>query len=471
MKWWSGFILILNFSLVIQSALTENWLHLRSVRKIGVLISDLEEIKGWILNARDLGLSYQQSGEKWEIKEADKLLKNAEKDLRKLIKKDEYCRECYELLSETLFYKSYFQFEKNYDDCIDISKKGLEIFPENPTLYFYLGYAHYNTGEYAEACKSLNTFLIMSSGNPGSEAQVHLVLNDAHQRFLNGWNKQVDFYQSRDARIDVYDQSRNAFYTAFQITPEWELNAGQQAFNQLASEAPEYRDPEVQQYLENLVSKLVNNTPGPYSNYKITILESEQINAVTPPGHIIIYTGLLQFAENESQLAGVLAHEMAHNFGHHAGTRFIKGLRTQSIANAIYASLNNEQQWIQLATQLAGQIGVGLFQKAHSRETEKEADLYGAHIMFNAGYNPASLSEFFLKLYELNPKQPAKFLSTHPPSPDRALYLTEYLESFPMNREMKIDSEEFQRIKSRFGPIGGDGKSKSGLLPPVIKNK
>jgi Zn-dependent protease with chaperone function len=74
---------------------------------------------------------------------------------------------------------------------------------------------------------------------------------------------------------------------------------------------------------------------------------------------------------------------------------------------------------------MLAQFGIGLFLNAYSRHEEKEADLYAAHIMFNAGWNPTAMSLTFLKMYKLHPKQPVKFLSTHPPIQDRADYLTE----------------------------------------------
>jgi len=83
--------------------------------------------------------------------------------------------------------------------------------------------------------------------------------------------------------------------------------------------------------------------------------------------------------------------------------------------------------------------------------------------MFNAGYNPTAASGFFLKMYKANPKQPIKFLSTHPPVPDRATYVTDYLESFPLDRELTIDSPAFQKLKARLSPAA-PGR---GALPPL----
>jgi predicted Zn-dependent protease len=88
--------------------------------------------------------------------------------------------------------------------------------------------------------------------------------------------------------------------------------------------------------------------------------------------------------------------------------------------------------------------------RGYSRGQEKEADRYGTHIAFNAGYNPTFMTKFFLRLYESNPKSPWKLLATHPPTTERIEYTTQYLEAFPLDTEMQIDSQEFKDMKARL---------------------
>ena len=442
----------------------------RDYEKLNSENNELDEAQVLIDEGRELGLFYLDTQDKKARDRSKKNFKRAEKILKGLLKKKKACQGCMELLVETYFYQGYFKYSKNYDKCIKVSEKGMEIFPESAWISFYQGYAYYNEGDFAEASKSLNYYLILSSGNPEAEEKVKQILDHAYHEFLNGWNKQEEFYASKDSRIDVYNQQSYTFQTVFQVTPQWEMNAGNEAYNQLTAQAQIYYDPEVQNYLEDLVYKLTAKTPGPYSNYKVTVVNSPAINAVTPPGHIIIYTGLLGFAETEAQLVGVLAHELAHNHGHHAGKRFISALRTQSYIDIINNALVNEKKWIKDVASVTTLLGKDLFLKAYGRGKEKEADLYGAHIMFNAGYSPTALSEFFLKLYKHNPKQPAKFLSTHPPSSDRAIYLTDYIESFPLDREMKMDSEAFQRVRAKFA-TNRVIRNNRDVLPPTIKNR
>jgi len=410
-----------------------------------------EQAPALIEQARQAGANYLQSKDKKAKEAAKKNLERAEKILRNGFKQDANCEKCMENLVVVYFYQSYFGVSGDYGECIKTAKQGLERFPANGYMAFIKGFAHYNLQQYGEASKAFSRYLASKPGNSPTEQQARAVLQDTQQRFLTLWYRQADFYNSIESRIEQYSGFQKV--VLFQVTPEWELGLGARAFAQLTQASPTLQDPEVQTYVESLVTRLTSRTRGPAYNFKVTILNSPLINAVTVPGHVFVYTGLLASVESEAELAGVLGHEIAHTYGHHAARRFIKAYHAQMIAAAIAAAINPQGQVAQLATQLTSQIGINLFLLAYDRHEEKEADLYGAHLMFNAGYNPTSLSEFFLKMYKANAKQPITFFSTHPPYPDRATYLTDYLESFPLDREMQIDSRAFQQMKSKLAPL------------------
>lgn len=161
--------------------------------------------------------------------------------------------------------------------------------------------------------------------------------------------------------------------------------------------------------------------------------------------------------------------ELSHNYGHHAARQLIKAYQAQSIAAAAAQKLNPQSDTSQLLTKIAAGIGVGLFMNAYSRFEESEADRYGAHMLYNAGYNPTGMTSFLLKMYRQQPRQPIKFLSTHPPLPDRVDQLAEYLEAFPLDQELAVDSETFQKIVvARFGNSTSAAPSAGlALLPPM----
>jgi predicted Zn-dependent protease len=420
-----------------------------------------------IQQARKDGLDYLNSKDDRTKKSAKKGLDEAEKLLKKALKDDQSCEKCYELLTAAHLYQTYFGFSKDYDDCLKVADSGLARFPSNARMTYLKGYALYNAGRHSESIKYLNQFLSMPVPEE-TAASVKKILADSQAKFLASWNRHANYYQSKDSKIFGFNQQTGRQEPVFAVTKEWEMNLGSMGFNAIAGQAPKVEDPEVKAYVQKLVDRLVTKSPGSPFEYRLTIVNSPEVNAVTPPGHVIVYTGLLAFAENESELAGVLSHELAHNYAHHQARAVLSKYKNQSIANAIVAAVAPQGGWGQLAAGMGSAFIVELFARSYSRSEEKEADLYGSHIMFNAGYNPTSLSNFFLKMYKANPKQPLKLLSTHPPVPDRTIYLTEYLESFPLDREMQMDSLDFQNMKKRLArlvPMNQPTGAGRGVLP------
>lgn len=427
------------------------WLLLSSAVPPAATAQDLAvKAEGLLLHARDQGLSYFNSKDEKAKKSAKKELEEVEQLLKDGVKREPERERYWELLAAAYFYQAYFVFAKNYDDCIETAQAGLKRFPANSKLSYYQGYAHYNSKEYPEALKSFNRYLMAPSGDSARDAQVRQLQQGSQEQFLGNWNQQASFYQSRESRIEKLDPQTYKQVTVFQATRDWELELGSQGFTALTANAPKLEDQELQTYLEGVVERLLSKNPGSPFEFKLTVINSPLVNAVTPPGHIIVFSGLLGFAENESELAGVLAHELAHNYAHHQARAGIKAILLQGSAAALTQLINPKSNAAKIGLAVGTGLGVTLFMRAYSRFEEKEADLYASHMMFNAGYNPTAASGFFLKMYKANPKQPIKFLSTHPPVPDRATYLTDYLESFPLDRELSIDSPAFQKLKKRF---------------------
>lgn len=426
--------------------------------------ASLGTLEQQIQQARAQGLQFLQTQDDRAKKAAKKTLDEAEKVLKDEIKRTPGCDKCNELLVATYFYQTYFGFSRNYDDCLKLAEQATKQFPTNGRIAYFRGYALYNTFQFAEANKAFKTALL--SVDPQTAAQITQILQASQQQFLTNWNRQANYYQSKESRIEVAQGFQ--MVTAFQVTPEWEMQLGGQGFAALTANAPKVVDAEIQTYLQNLTTRLLSKSPGSPFNYQITVVNSPEVNAVTPPGHIIVYTGLLAFADNEAQLAGVLAHELAHNYGHHQARAVIKNYYAQSIANAALRAINPQNATAQIFASLGANIGLSLFSRAYSRFEEKEADHYGAHIMYNAGYSPLDASAFFLKMSKASGRQPQKFLSTHPPLMDRADYLADYLESFPVEgREFRVDSEEFKKIKARLVPSQPQQRTPGrGVLPP-----
>lgn len=448
-----------------QTSLGEPDFAQRSVTLIAAQDS-LAQAESMIQQGRQQGLDFLNSKDERSKKASKKNLEDAEKIVKKALKDSPSCEKCYELLTNANFFQTYFGFSKDYDDCLKIAAEGLAKFPSNGRLAYLRGYAFYNSGQYSEANKSLKS--AVSNVDPQTTAQINQVLQLSQQAFLTNWNRQANYYQSKESRIERYNPQTFKNEIAFQVTPEFEYQLGASGFAALTNNAQTLNDPEIQTYLENLVNRIVSKSPGSNFSYKVTLVNSSDINAVTPPGHIIVYTGLLAFAENEAQLAGVLSHELAHNYAHHQARAVIKNFQAQMVANAILGAINPQNATAQILASLGTNIGLTLFSRAYSRFEEKEADHYGAHLMFNAGYSPLDASSFFLNMSKAGMKNPPKFLSTHPPILERANYVMDYLDSFPSEgREFRTDSEDFKKIKARIAPAQQKGVAPGrGVLPP-----
>jgi predicted Zn-dependent protease len=411
-------------------------------------------------SAKQSGQMFLQSKNDASRKDCKHKLEQAEKLLKKLVEKNTGCEECVQTLGSIYFLQAYFGISKNFDEAIDLLRRAHAQFPQNSTIAYTLGFAYYNSWNFAAAIPMLNTFLMMRSNDPGKVEYARTLLNSSHQYFLTQWNRQADFYNTQEARIIRMNPQTFQNELLFQVTPDWESQLGAQSFQHLRSSGQDVNDPELQMYLQQLVQRMVEKSPGPPFQYQITVLENPAVNALAMPGHIIINSGLIHFAENESELVAILGHELAHNYGHHAARRVIKAYQAQMVTNAVISAINPQSFTSQFIAGLVGQIGIGIFVNAYNRFEESEADRYGAHIAFNAGYSPTSMSSFFLRLYAANPKQPIKWLSTHPPLPNRIEDLTAYLESFPLEGEKRLNSEAFQKIKARYAPPANS-------LPPL----
>jgi len=137
----------------------------------------------------------------------------------------------------------------------------------------------------------------------------------------------------------------------------------------------------------------------------------------TPGGYIYFYTGIIKSLDNEAQLAGVMAHEMAHAAQRHSTDQLTKVYGIQLLAGVLLG--NNPSALAQIASNLAQ----GLSSLAFSRKAEYEADEYAVKYLYKTSYDALSLADFFVKIEGL--PRPPSFLSTHPSPEDRVAKITE----------------------------------------------
>jgi predicted Zn-dependent protease len=232
-----------------------------------------------------------------------------------------------------------------------------------------------------------------------------------------------------------------------------DVKLGRQAAQEAESQFPLLRDETVRGYVENVGRRLVTNIPSQFQhrefNYYFKVVNARDINAFAlPGGPMYVNRGMIEAARTEGEMAGVMAHEIAHVALRHGTAQATKGQKYGTLA-AIAG----------IAGTIFGGAGVGQLAQApfavyllkFSREYETEADILGAQIMAQAGYDPRDLANMFRTL-EQQGAGGGGFLSDHPSPSDRYARINreaQYLRVAPSN-----DSREFARIQSRLRGYG-----------------
>ena len=233
------------------------------------------------------------------------------------------------------------------------------------------------------------------------------------------------------------------------VSIEQEIEIGRQANAQLLKQAPELRDPEVSEYIRSIGRRLVSVAPGPKYPYTFRVLNYREVNAFAlPGGPIWVHQGVLRTATNESQVAGVLAHEVAHIAQRHAADQLTASIVT-NLGLGLFSALLGNSGGADAARSAAGLLADGAFLK-FSRDDEREADLVGLRMMSRAGWDGRGMVELFETLRRearSNPRALEVYFSSHPPPQDRIKELQSHMARHAGGRR---DSGQFQAIKARL---------------------
>src|SRR5216684_8267249 len=177
-----------------------------------------------------------------------------------------------------------------------------------------------------------------------------------------------------------------------------EVQAGQQAASQVSHKLPLLPDSDpITRYVQHLGAQLASHAPGEKWPYSFHVVNQKEINAFAlPGGPVYVNLGTIQAADNEAELAGVMAHEISHVVQRH-GTRQATKQMAAQLPLAILGGLMGRGALSQ-AAQLGISFGVGSYFLKNSRQAEREADLLGTDIMYDSGFDPHAMSQFFTKL-------------------------------------------------------------------------
>ena len=236
---------------------------------------------------------------------------------------------------------------------------------------------------------------------------------------------------------------------------EREIALGKGAAQEVEKSAKMITDPVVTEYVNRVGQNLVRNSDAKVP-FTIKVIDSDEINAFAlPGGFFYVNSGLILHADEEAELAGVMAHEIAHVAARH-GTR--------------QATKGEIIQWASIPLILLGPggwAGYGLYQGLNlaipigflkfTRDAEREADYLGLQYMYKAGYDPNAFVSFFEKIEAEERRHPGsipKVFSTHPPTPERVQKAqTEIATILPTRDEYIVTTSEFDIVKARLGRI------------------
>ena len=233
-----------------------------------------------------------------------------------------------------------------------------------------------------------------------------------------------------------------------------EVQAGQQAAAQVERQLPILPDSDpVTIYVQRLGRQLAAHAPGEKWPYSFHVVNQKEINAFAlPGGPVFVNLGTIQAADNEAELAGVIAHEISHVVQRH-GTRAASKQMAAQLPLAILGGVMGEGALAQM-TQMGLSFGVGSYFLRNSRKAESEADLLGTDIMYDSGFNPRAMSDFFNKLERQGGvARGPQFLSDHPDPGNRAEAVAKEVATLPRKTSYRTDSAEFREIKERVGGL------------------
>jgi predicted Zn-dependent protease len=231
------------------------------------------------------------------------------------------------------------------------------------------------------------------------------------------------------------------------VSQQEEIRLGKELSAEIEKEQPVLNNPALERYISDIGRRIASQTESPDLPYTFKIIENDEVNAFAlPGGPIYVNTGLLEYADNEAELASVMAHEIAHITQRHATEQLTTSVGVQLLTQILLGE--NPAA----TTALAGDIATSLGMLKFSRSDELEADRMGTQYMFKAGYNPTAMINMQRKLAQLQESNPSKVLSwfsTHPMSQARIDAVAREIAQLPPGRQVSYYPERYQALMDR----------------------
>jgi predicted Zn-dependent protease len=232
------------------------------------------------------------------------------------------------------------------------------------------------------------------------------------------------------------------------VSEPQELEMGAQFASQLDSELSFIDDPEVVGYIDTLGQSIARASQRNNIPYRFRVVNTDEVNAfAVPGGYLFVNRGLIEAADTESELAGVLGHEIGHVVGRHSARQITQQYGMSAIAGIL---LGKDPSML---AQITAQFAATGAMMSYSRSMESEADTYGVQELYDAGIDPSGLATFFDKLVEMRGgaggSKLEMFFSTHPDPGARAVTVRSMIANLPPKANLRKDSPQFHTVKSK----------------------
>ncbi|MCL6481528.1 MAG: M48 family metalloprotease [Firmicutes bacterium] len=233
------------------------------------------------------------------------------------------------------------------------------------------------------------------------------------------------------------------------FSEEQDIQLGRQVAQDAERQLPMLNHDRVNGYLQQLGSRLAARAPFYPYPYTFKAVNDRSINAFAlPGGPIYVHRGVIEAADNEAQLAGVLAHEIAHVALRHGTNQATKAYAWQ-LGLGLFGGVVGSDSIGAVLAQLGAGFAANSVLLKYSRDAERQADVLGTQILYDVGYDPRAMVQFFEKIEaERKGSGPPEFFSSHPKPENRAERVSEEIEKLGgLPRNYRRDSSEFQEVK------------------------
>lgn len=235
------------------------------------------------------------------------------------------------------------------------------------------------------------------------------------------------------------------------FSPEQDIQLGEASAEEIMRQVVVLHDERTGAYVQRLGERVAAAAPGYKFPYKFVVVDSPEVNAFAlPGGYVFVNEGAIEAARTEGELAGVLAHEIAHVSLRHGTTQASRAYLARTALSVIntVAAVGQGDFWRVAA--VAGGAGTNRFFLRSNRAAELQADAEGARLLAETGFDPRDMADFFERLNEREGEREDSNASDHPDPTSRVEAIGKVIASLGQTPARTRDSEEFRRIKSRL---------------------